>query len=51
MNSGFFTAIYPDVAVANACLKCNNDHEDLLKSDFKIGDFMGAVVIRIPIES
>lgn len=45
----YFTAVYPDVAVAPACVDCHNDHKDTPKSDFKIGDVMGGVVIRIPI--
>lgn len=45
----FFTAIYPDIAVADACVECHNNHEDTPKSDFKIGDVMGGVVIRIPL--
>ncbi len=45
----YFTALYPDIAVAEACTKCHNEHEDSPKKDFKIGDVMGAVVIRIPL--
>ncbi len=45
----YFTAIYPDVAVAPACVSCHNDHKDTPKTDFKIGDTMGGVVIRIPL--
>jgi hypothetical protein len=45
----YFTAVYPDVAVAPACVDCHNDHKDTPKTDFKIGDVMGGVVIRIPI--
>jgi hypothetical protein len=45
----YFTAIYPDVAVAEACVKCHNDHKDSPRRDFKLGDVMGAVVIRFPL--
>ena len=45
----YFTAIYADKAVAPACVTCHNDHKDTPKSDFKIGDTMGGVVIRIPV--
>ena len=45
----YFTAVYPDPAVAPACVTCHNDHKDTPKSDFKIGDVMGGVVIRVPI--
>jgi len=44
----YFTAIYPDVAVADACVECHNEHKDSPKSNFKIGDVMGGVVIRVP---
>lgn len=46
----YLTAVYADVAVAAACVDCHNDHDDSPKTDFKIGDVMGGVVIRIPIE-
>jgi hypothetical protein len=45
----YFTAVYPDPAVAPACVTCHNDHKDTPKKDFKIGDTMGGVVIRVPI--
>jgi hypothetical protein len=45
----FFTAVYPDKAVAEACVKCHNNHEDTPKKDFKQGDVMGGIVIRIPL--
>jgi hypothetical protein len=45
----YFTAVYPDYAVAPACVTCHNDHKDSPKKDFKIGDVMGAVVVRLPL--
>ncbi len=45
----YFTAVYADTAVAEACVSCHNGHTDTPKSDFKLGDVMGAVVIRIPV--
>lgn len=45
----YFTAIYPDVAVAAPCVDCHNDHKDTPKNDFEIGDTMGGVVVRIPL--
>ena len=42
------TAVYADVAVAKVCASCHNDHKDTPRSDFKVGDVMGGVVIRIP---
>ncbi|MBK8972212.1 MAG: DUF3365 domain-containing protein [Hahellaceae bacterium] len=47
----YFTAVYPDVAVAPVCASCHNEHKDTPKTDFKIGDVMGGVVIRVPLGS
>jgi Protein of unknown function (DUF3365) len=48
-DTKYFTAVYPDVAVAPACVNCHNKHPDTPRSDFKIGDVMGGVVVRIPV--
>ncbi len=45
----YFTAVYPDVAVAEACTSCHNDHKDTPRTDFQLGEVMGGVVIRIPV--
>ncbi len=47
----YFTAVYPDIAVAPVCVSCHNEHKDTPRTDFKLGDVMGGVVIRIPLES
>ncbi len=44
----YFTAVYPDIAVAPVCASCHNEHKDTPRTDFKPGDVMGGVVIRIP---
>jgi len=44
----YFTAVYADTAVADACVTCHNNHPDTPKDDFKLGDVLGGVVIRIP---
>ncbi|MEL6336930.1 MAG: DUF3365 domain-containing protein [Pseudomonadota bacterium] len=46
----YFTAVYPDVAVAQVCASCHNDHKDTPRSDFELDDVMGGVVIRIPMD-
>ena len=46
----FFTAVYPDVAVSTACIDCHNDHKDSPRTDFKMNEVMGGVVIRIPVD-
>ena len=45
----YFTAVYPDLAVAEACVSCHNNHRDSPRTDAEVGDVMGGVVIRIPI--
>jgi Protein of unknown function (DUF3365) len=45
----YYTAVYADVAVVPACITCHNAHKDSPRTDFKIGDVMGGVVIRIPL--
>ena len=51
-DQNYFIAIYPDKAVAQACWECHNDHENRKPDypEFKQGDVMGGVVIRIPID-
>lgn len=46
----YFTAVYADKAIAPACVSCHNDHKDSPKTDFKIGQTMGGVVLRIPMK-
>jgi cytochrome c553 len=46
----YFTAIYADKAIAPACVTCHNEHKDSPKTDFKIGQAMGGVVLRIPMK-
>jgi hypothetical protein len=46
----YFQAVYPDLAVAQACIGCHNSHPDSPKRDFKINDVMGGIVISIPVK-
>jgi hypothetical protein len=50
-EQSYFTAVYADMAVAPACIECHNGHKDSPRKDFKLGDVMGGVVIRIPVGS
>ena len=45
----YFTAVYADKGVAAACVSCHNGHADSPRKDFKDGDVLGGVVIRIPL--
>ena len=49
-DTSYFTAVYADVAVSAACTTCHNEHKDSPRTDFKIGEVMGGVVIRVPVE-
>jgi hypothetical protein len=46
----YYTAVYADVAVSPACVKCHNGHDDSPKTDFALNDVMGGVVIRLPLD-
>lgn len=48
-DTTYFTAVYPDVAVSDACTSCHNEHKDSPKTDFQLGEVMGGVVIRVPL--
>ena len=49
----YMSAIYPDVAVAEACVSCHNRHpvhkERYPDKIFALGDVMGGVVINLPL--
>ncbi len=45
----YYTAVYPDKAVASACVTCHNNHADSPRKDFKDNEVMGALVIRVPV--
>lgn len=46
----YFTAIYPDTVSLASCADCHNRHPDSPRRDFKTGEVMGAIVIRVPLE-
>jgi hypothetical protein len=39
------------MGVSPVCISCHNEHKDSPRKDFKLGDVMGGVVIRIPLDS
>jgi len=47
----YFAALYADKGIAPACVTCHNGHKESPKTDFKLNDVMGGVVITIPLES
>ncbi len=46
----YFTGVYADIAIAKACVSCHNEHKDSPKTDFKMADVMGGLVVRIPVD-
>jgi hypothetical protein len=44
-------AMFPDFAVAEACVDCHNQHRDSPKRDWKLGDLMGATTWTFPSNS
>lgn len=50
----YFSALYPDVAVAEACVTCHNTHPIHLErypdKIFEMDEVMGGVIINIPLQ-
>jgi len=42
--------MYPDYAIAHACVTCHNEHDDSPKTDWKDKDMMGATTWSYPKE-
>jgi len=46
----YFTAVYAEAATASACADCHNRNPGSPRKDFKTGDVMGGLVVRVPLE-
>jgi cytochrome c553 len=46
----YFEAVYPDLAVSNACVSCHNSHPNSPKRDFKLNDVMGGIMLSFPVQ-
>lgn len=50
----YLSALYPDKAVAEACVTCHNTHpvhlEKFPDKKFEMGEVMGGIIINIPLE-
>ena len=44
-----FETVYADLAVTQVCIDCHNSHPKSPRSDFKVGDVMGGLVISFPL--
>lgn len=45
------TAMFSDLAIADGCVTCHNEHKDSPKTDWKLGDLMGATTWMYPEET
>lgn len=50
-NQKVYTAMFADVAGAAACVSCHNEHKQTTKTDWKLGDVMGATTWQYPTDS
>lgn len=50
----YFSALYPDIAVAEACVTCHNTHPVHLErypdKTFEMNDVMGGIIINLPVD-
>lgn len=46
----YFTAVYAERATLSSCVECHNQHAGSPRRAWKVGDVMGAVVVRVPLE-
>ena len=50
----YYSAVYPDKAVAEACVSCHNTHPVHLErypdKKFEMGDVMGGIIINLPVD-
>ncbi len=50
-ESQLYTAMFPDFASAAPCVTCHNEHPETTKTDWKLGDIMGATTWTYPSDS
>jgi Protein of unknown function (DUF3365) len=46
----YFTAVYPDLPAAASCVDCHNRRATSIQPRCKVGEIMGGVVVRVPLE-
>ena len=50
----YYSALYPDKAVAEACVSCHNTHPVHLErypdKQFELGEVMGGIIINLPVD-
>ncbi len=46
----YFTAVYPDIPAAAACVDCHNQRPASIGRRHAAGEVMGGIVVRVPLE-
>jgi len=46
----YFTAVYADVPANESCVACHNRNPNSPRKDFKVGEVIGGMVVRVPLE-
>ena len=46
----YLTAVYPDIPVAAACVECHNRVSASNPQRYQVGEIMGGIVVRVPLE-
>jgi len=47
-DTGRYTAMFSDIAIAEPCIRCHNEHDESPKNDWKLNDVMGATTWMYP---
>jgi hypothetical protein len=46
----YLTAVYPDMPAVAACIDCHNRRSASTPQRYQVGEVMGGVVVRVPLE-
>jgi len=46
----YFTAVYPDIPATASCIDCHNRRSSSHLQHHQVGEIMGGVVVRVPLE-
>ena len=46
----YFTAVYPDIPAVAACIDCHNRRSASTLQRHQVGEVMGGIVVRVPLE-
>jgi hypothetical protein len=46
----YFTAVYPDIPAVASCIDCHNRRPASVPQHHQVGEIMGGIVVRVPLE-